>query len=283
MSKEQGKRVYCTNMQEDDPIIERFMKDYLQEKAEAEQVGKAEDLIVNFDISYPDGRCETHSCGSEGYIFGEEDNSCINNKIEAEEMKCYYSNADINITEKECPPVEEKSCCNDHEEEYCHNEIKEDDCPEPTQCNGDMNDYYEDYEREKWLNCEEEWSESNSCGFLSENKEDKCRKEVKGTITVITTLCDKEGTRLKGVKVNLYKLNGICPELVDSTITNCDGKAVFCNVPEGAYRIIELIDKRYFEKPQYINWNEVTIDECTTESRIYVINRIRNQRQCRRC
>ncbi len=37
MSEEKGKRVYCTNMQDDDPIIERFMKEYLQEKAEAKQ------------------------------------------------------------------------------------------------------------------------------------------------------------------------------------------------------------------------------------------------------
>lgn len=101
MSEEKGKRVYCTNMQDDDPIIERFMKEYLQEKAEAKQEGKTEDIVVNFDISYPDGRCETHTCGSESYVFGENDDSCINSKIEAEEMKCYYSDADINVTEKE--------------------------------------------------------------------------------------------------------------------------------------------------------------------------------------
>ena len=32
MSEEKGKRVYCTNMQDDDPIIERFMKQNKKEK-----------------------------------------------------------------------------------------------------------------------------------------------------------------------------------------------------------------------------------------------------------
>ena len=41
------------------------------------------------------------------YIFGENDDSCINSKIEAEEMKCYYSDADINVTEKEFDNAED--------------------------------------------------------------------------------------------------------------------------------------------------------------------------------
>ena len=273
MSEEKGKRVYCTNMQDDDPIIERFMKEYLQEKAGAKQEGKTEDIVVNFDISYPDGRCETHTCGSESYVFGENDDSCINSKIEAEEMKCYYSDADINVTEKEYDESEDDHICNDCKEEES---VKQ----EP--CNVNTSEYYEEYESQKWLNCEDEWTENNNCGYSVKDKKDKCKKEVKGVITVISALHSKEGTKIKGVKVNLYKLNGICPELVDSKVTDCDGKVVFCNIPEGAYRVIELIDKRYFEKPQYINWNEVTIDECTTESCIYIINKIKNQRKCRR-
>ena len=241
MSEEKGKRVYCTNMKDDDPIIERFMKEYLQEKAEAKQEGKTEDIVVNFDISYPDGRCETHTCGSESYIFGENDDSCINSKIEAEEMKCYYSDADINVTEKEFDNAEDNHICNEcKEEEYVSEE--------PYDVN--TSDYYEHYERQKWLNCEDEWNENNNCGCAVKDKKDKCRKEVKGVITVISALHSKEGTKIKGVKVNLYKLNGVCPKLVDSNVTDCDGKVVFCNVPEGAYRVIELIDKRYFEKPQ---------------------------------
>ncbi len=154
MSEEKGKRVYCTNMQDDDPIIEKFMKEYLQEKEEVkqegktedivvnfdisypdgrcethtcgsesyvfgenEQEGKTEDIVVNFDISYPDGRCETHTCGSESYVFGENDDNCINSKIEAEEMKCYYSDADINVTEKEYDASEDDHICNECKEE----------------------------------------------------------------------------------------------------------------------------------------------------------------------
>ena len=47
--------------------------------------------------------------------------------------------------------------------------------------------------------------------------------------------------------MNLYKLNGISPQLVQSIETDENGRAVFSNVPKGSYRIIELIDKRYFE------------------------------------
>lgn len=268
MSEKEEKRVYCTNMQEDDPIIERFMKEYLQEKAEAGQEGKAEDIVVNFDISYPDGRCETHTCGSESYIFGGDDGSCINNKMEPEEMKCCYSDADINITEKECHQKDDVCKCNSS---------TEDNFMKSESCNVNMHDYYEEYEKEKWLNCEDEWGANNNCCY-----HEKERRKIEGKITVIATICSKEGTKIKGVKINLYKLNGICPQLVESKVTDCEGKVVFCNVPEGSYRVIQLIDKRYFEKPKYINWNEVTIDECTRESCIYAINRIKNPRQCRR-
>ena len=56
--------------------------------------------------------------------------------------------------------------------------------------------------------------------------------------------------------------------------TDENGRAFFSNVPKGSYRIIELIDKRYFKKPVYINWNEVTIDNYNTEAVIYVVNNI---------
>ncbi|MFR2301327.1 MAG: prealbumin-like fold domain-containing protein, partial [Clostridium paraputrificum] len=168
------------------------------------------------------------------------------------------------------------------DDDHICNDCKEEESVKQEPCNVNTSEYYEEYESQKWLNCEDEWTENNNCGYSVKDKKDKCKKEVKGVITVISALHSKEGTKIKGVKVNLYKLNGICPELVDSKVTDCDGKVVFCNIPEGAYRVIELIDKRYFEKPQYINWNEVTIDECTTESCIYIINKIKNQRKCRR-
>lgn len=285
MKEEKGKKVYCTNMQEDDPVIEKFMKEYLQEKTEAEQEGEVEDIVVNFDISYPDGRCEAHTCGSDSYLFGGEDKSCINSKIEAEEMKCYYSDADIEKMNKEYPPEEKYP----QEEKYHEEKVYEDNkkemelCEEPKESEsyGFECDYYDEDEKEKWINCEDEWIE-NKNDHCDKIDECKCKREVKGSITVYSTLCSKEGTRIKGLKINLYRLNGICPKLVDSKVTDCDGKIMFCDVPEGAYRVIQLIDKNYFEKPQYINWNEVTIDECTTETTIYAINRIINKRQCRK-
>ena len=241
MEDEKSKRVYCTNIQESDPIIEKLMKEYLQE---SEQQGKeinSNDLIVNFDISYGDGETENYICGTESKIFDA-------NPSKAQE-KCTKKDGhieEINYDEyemlKEEIPLSKQSKC--HE------------------C-----------EANKWLNSEEEWVEYNKKGqcIVEESK------QVKGEIAVYSTLASTDGTRIKGVKVNLYKLNGICPELVESYETDCDGKVVFDNLIEGSYRVIELIDKRYFEKPSYISWNEVTIDKYNTKSVIYAINKIRNK------
>ena len=52
MDNENEKRVYCTNMNEKDPIIEKFMKEYLKEKeANTFRGGNDDDIIVNFDIA----------------------------------------------------------------------------------------------------------------------------------------------------------------------------------------------------------------------------------------
>ena len=318
MRDEKGKKVYCTNMKDSDPVIEKFMKEYLQEKAETGEVARQDDLIVNFDISYPDGNNENHTCVSESKVFGGVESGCIESKIDAEEMKCYYSEADIDIN----IPCEDK--CQDHkdeeedveslekikcehkeceQEEYDHQECSHEEFDEEDICSNlcekSENKYSEEYDEKcdassvknyfdeedsiKWLNCEDEWSGVNRIEYCdSKEKEYECRKKVKGEIIVYSTLTIKEGTRIKGVKVNLYKLNGVCPELVDSQETNCDGKVIFTCVPEGSYRVIQLIDKRYFDKPSYINWNEVTIDECNTRSIIFAVNKIKNQRGCRK-
>lgn len=99
--------------------------------------------------------------------------------------------------------------------------------------------------------------------------------EDKGEITVFSTIKSKDGTKIRGVKVNLYEINGITPKLVQSLETDCDGKVVFSNIPNGNYRIIQLIDKRYFDKPTYIGWNEVKIDYENTKETIYAINYIK--------
>ncbi|WP_294376541.1 prealbumin-like fold domain-containing protein [uncultured Clostridium sp.] len=80
---------------------------------------------------------------------------------------------------------------------------------------------------------------------------------------------------LKGVKINLYKINGLSPILIKSEVTDKSGEVVFSNIEEGAYRIIEIIDKEYFEKPKYINWNEITINCNNKKEKILVVNKLK--------
>ncbi|MBE6063478.1 MAG: hypothetical protein E7207_08020 [Clostridium butyricum] len=81
---------------------------------------------------------------------------------------------------------------------------------------------------------------------------------------------------LSGVKINLYKINGLSPVLIKSGVTNKQGEVIFKNIFEGSYRIIEIVDKRYFEKPKYVKWNEITISQSNKQERILVINKIKN-------
>lgn len=286
MSEKKEKRVYCTNMEENDPIIEKLMQEYLQEKAESGQEVSPSDLIVNFDISYPDGSSKNHTCGSEGYIFGDNEENYIDRDIDPEEMKNYYGDKEDILKEEEC----ESTCSNREEledkicDENYSSYFKDEKCD--IEKDNTYSEYYEEEDLGKWLNCEDEWTECNKNSIEDICKEEKkieCErvKKVEGKICVYSVLGCKEGTRIKGVKVNLYRLNGITPELISSKITDCDGKVVFSNIAEGAYRIIQLIDKRYFEKPRYVNWNEVTIDCCNKESTIYVINIIKINRCCK--
>lgn len=113
----------------------------------------------------------------------------------------------------------------------------------------------------------------NSEGEHIEDEEEVV--EDQGEITVFSTIKSKDGTKIRGVKVNLYEINGITPKLVQSLETDYDGKVVFSNIPNGNYRIIQLIDKRYFDKPTYIGWNEVKIDSENTKDTIYAINYIK--------
>lgn len=104
------------------------------------------------------------------------------------------------------------------------------------------------------------------------NEKCNCRK---GRIEVCVKLADKNGIEIKGAKINLYELNGVCPKLYESKLTDCNGKAIFENLENGCYRVISLVDRRYFEKPTYITWNEVTIDDCVKDANICVVNKIK--------
>lgn len=113
--------------------------------------------------------------------------------------------------------------------------------------------------------------------YTDEIKVSNDKNIANGKIVVKALLdCGKEEV-LEGVKVNLYKINGLSPILVKSNITDSDGKTIFSDVEEGNYRVIEVIDKKYFEKPKYINWNEITIDNINKTDSIIVINRLKSQ------
>ena len=98
---------------------------------------------------------------------------------------------------------------------------------------------------------------------------------VNGEIIVTSILTCEENELLQGVKINLYKINGLSPVLIASKITDEEGKVVFLEVEEGCYRIIEIIDKRYFEKPKYRKWNEIMIDNINKNQEVVVVNSIK--------
>lgn len=131
----------------------------------------------------------------------------------------------------------------------------------------------------------------NSNNNLIEDKKDKVEKRneskkikesneyiekrVKGKIVVGVRLGDRKGKPISEAKVNLYALNGISPKLISSKLSDKNGIVVFDGLPEGSYRVIEIVNRRYFEKPTYIQWNEVTISKDLREESIIVINRLK--------
>lgn len=100
-------------------------------------------------------------------------------------------------------------------------------------------------------------------------------QRIKGKITVGVRLGDRKGKAISEAKVNLYALNGLSPKLVSSKLTDKNGIVVFDGLPEGSYRVIEIVNRKYFEKPTYIQWNEVTINKDLREESIIVVNRIK--------
>lgn len=97
-----------------------------------------------------------------------------------------------------------------------------------------------------------------------------------GEINILCKLGGKDGVELKGARVNLYLLNGISPKLCDSKFTDGSGRITFSNLQNGCYRIISIVDRRYFEKPSYYNWNEVTIDKNNKKANIVIVNKLKS-------
>ncbi|MDU5111231.1 MAG: calcium-binding protein [Clostridium sp.] len=154
---------------------------------------------------------------------------------------------------------------------------------------GEEEEYYEDlnegveetsktYGEERFL--EERYKGYNSVyseieSSLEEKYGKKEAPEAKGEIIVLSKLGSKDGVELKGARINLYILNGVSPRLFDSKFTDTRGIAEFKHLPNGAFRVISIVDRRFFEKPVYYNWNEVTIDKNNKLSNICVVNKIK--------
>lgn len=102
-------------------------------------------------------------------------------------------------------------------------------------------------------------------------------KGLNGQIEVVSVLDYGKHELLQGTKINLYKINGLSPVLIESKITNENGKVVFENINKGCYRVIEIVDKRFFEKPKYINWNEIIIDENNSKQKVVVVNKLKSK------
>ena len=360
--------------------IDKYMQEYLSKDSMCEEGTSENSFMVNFDISYPNGKIENHICGCESDIFcGEKESRDFKNNRES--LDKYFNNfrnmneihsdnyckiyewdcscdsedyqcegkwdncqEEIDSTSmgkfyhsKKCDGYNDKmnhkfkddcdnrcdgkkkhkddcddryydkmnykykddcdnrcddkkkhkddcnnECYNNFIDMYknnfneCHDKEKEnkhdkkmryDDCCEDSKCSDSYIDHFN-------KNCESSFAGMFNNSFYDNNvnKKHKDKKEVKGNITVYSTLECVEGTRIKGVKVNLYRINGISPQLVASCNTDSNGKVEFINVPEGSYRVIQLIDKKYFNKPCYVNWNEVTIDCYNQDFVVYAVN-----------
>lgn len=100
-------------------------------------------------------------------------------------------------------------------------------------------------------------------------------KKIKGKITVYAKLDDIKGECISDAKINLYALNGLSPKLISSKFTDKNGIVIFDNLEEGSYRVIEIVNRKYFEKPTYIQWNEVTINKNLYAEEVIVVNKIR--------
>jgi len=117
--------------------------------------------------------------------------------------------------------------------------------------------------------------DSNSTQMSTEDSVIENNMFETGKIIVTSVLDFEENEYLQGVKINLYKINGLSPVLITSKTTDEEGNVVFSELEEGCYRIIEIIDKRYFEKPKYINWNEIMIDNINKNQKVIVVNKIK--------
>lgn len=96
-----------------------------------------------------------------------------------------------------------------------------------------------------------------------------------GKITVFDKLDHINGVEVEGAQINLYKLSAINPTLVETKMTDSNGKAEFSDLDEGNYRVIAIVDKRFFLRPDYYRWNEININSTNKEDTVIVVNKIK--------
>ena len=134
---------------------------------------------------------------------------------------------------------------------------------------------YEEYKEE--LDCKKNENIITYESYEVENvKPTEEKSNIRGKIEVICKLGSNKGRVIPSSKINLYMLNGISPRVVSSKLTNENGKVVFDNLKQGSYRVIAIVDRKLFQKPTYLQWNEVTINEEGQKEAITVINKLIN-------
>ena len=129
-------------------------------------------------------------------------------------------------------------------------------------------------------------ADNSSCVFEIINDKDsdkscdshKEKCNAHGSIKIISVLDYGKHEYLQGAKVNLYRINGLSPVLAESKVTDENGVAVFDNIEYGNYRVIEIIDKRFFEKPKYIKWNEISINDKNLKEQIVIVNKLKKRK-----
>ncbi|GAA0077513.1 hypothetical protein UT300005_18910 [Clostridium sp. CTA-5] len=205
-------------------------------------------------------------------------NNCISNNIHANlstsdpKIKCYGSddntcifetiNDDLRSNNKIDMECDMDDFITDYKEKMndCINNQKDDFNNKFDTINEDSSNHYTSNMKKNRLNYQNE----------------SCSQHIRGKIVVVSILnCGQEKTYLEGAKINIYRLNGVCPVFIKSCLTDKSGKAIFNNLSEGCYRIIEIVNKNYFQKPKYIKWNEVCISSDNTEDSIMIVNNLK--------
>lgn len=98
----------------------------------------------------------------------------------------------------------------------------------------------------------------------------------KGKIRATVKLNDKNGVEISGAKVNLYSISNLNPKLCQSNVTDNSGNVLFNNLENGCYRVIALVDRKFFDKPTYCNWNEFNIDYNAKEGFLTIVLKIKD-------